>query len=809
MTYNFKRLIPHFLVLLGFIIIALFYFHPVLQGKVIYQSDIVQYTGMAKQQNDFRAENDAEPYWTDAAFGGMPTYQLGANYPHNYIKQLDRTLRFLPRPADYLFLYFIGLYILLLCLKVDYKLAFLGALAFGFSTYLIILLGVGHNSKAHAIAYMPVVLAGIILCFRKKYIGGGLLLALGMALEISANHFQMTYYLLLLVIVLGFVYFIDFFKKKKLPQFFSALGVMAVAVILAIGANATNLLATQEYTQFSTRGKSEISINPDGTPDASQKAGLDYDYITEYSYGGWETFNLFIPRFMGGSSSEELSTESASYNYLLNLGATPQQAKSFTEGAPTYWGEQTYIGAPAYIGASVIFLFVFALFLVRGKLKWWVVGGSILALFLSLGDNFSGLTKFFIENVPLYNKFRAVSSIQVIIELCVPILAVVGLAKLFQSRIENDAKKNALKWATIIAGGLSVFFLLMKSVLFDFSTDSDRMFIEQLGPDFINALIEDRKAMFTTDAIRSLVFVLLIASLIWFYLKNKLSHNLVIAGVALLILVDLIAVDKRYVNEEDFVSKRQMEEPFQMTATDQEILQDEGHYRVLDLSGSPLNSARASYFHNSLGGYHAAKPKRIQQLFDFHIYKGNKEVLNMLNTKYSIHSNQGKVMMQENFEANGNAWFVENIKIVENANDEILALDSLNTKKTAIVQQEFEEFIVKKKFAADSSATIQLESYQPNKLTYSYKTENDRVAVFSEIYYPGGWVARVDGKEIPHFRADFVLRAALLPAGNHELTFSFEPAVIQTGSMLSLISCIILLILLILGILYKLKQRKA
>ncbi len=353
MFRSVKAILPHLLVFVGFIIISLAYFSPVLQGKEIFQNDIAQYIGMSKQQKDFKAETGEETYWTDAAFGGMPTYQLGAHYPNNFIKDLDLALRFLPRPADYLFLYFLGFYILLLVLKVDYKLAFVGAMAFGFSTYFIIILGVGHNAKAHAIAYMPMVLAGILLCFRSKYISGFLLLSLAMALEIGANHFQMTYYLLLLVVILGIAYLVDAFRKKQLPHYFKALGVMVLAVVLAVGANATNLMATQEYTEFSTRGDNGLTIGPDGKEKPA--SGLDYNYITEYSYGITETFNLFIPRFMGGSSSEKLNEKSEMYQQLLKMGASPAQAKDFAESAPTYWGSQPFVGAPAYIGATIIF----------------------------------------------------------------------------------------------------------------------------------------------------------------------------------------------------------------------------------------------------------------------------------------------------------------------------------------------------------------------------------------------------------------------------------------------------------------------
>ncbi len=806
MTFNWKKFLHHFFVLIGFIAVSLIYFYPVLQGKVIYQSDIAQYQGMAKQQKDFIANENEQPYWTDAAFGGMPTYQLGANYPYNYIKEIDRSLRFLPRPADYLFLYFIGFYILLLCLKIDYRLAAVGALAFGFSTYLIVILGVGHNAKAHAIAYMPLVLAGIITTFRKKYITGGLLLTFAMALEINANHPQMTYYLLLLVIVLGIVYFIDYFKKKQLKTFFTALGIMVIAVVIAVGTNATGLLATKEYSEFSTRGQTGLTINKDGS--VKKEQGLDYDYITEYSYGWLESFNLFIPRFMGGASTETLDSDSETYKALRQMGASPAQADNFIKNAPTYWGDQTFIGAPAYIGAGVIFLAVLALFLVKGRKKWWLVGGSVLALLLSFGDNFSVLTKFFIDNVPLYNKFRAVSSIQVIIELCLPILAIIGLSKIYKPNVENSEKLEALKWSTVITGGLALLFLLLKSMLFDFSSTSDRMYIEQLGPDFVSALKADRAAIFTEDTIRSLIIVLAAAGFIWFYLKAKLSKGVSIVALGLLLIVDLINVDKRYVNNEDFVSKKAMEQPFQATGADKEILQDKGHFRVLDLSSSPLNSARASFFHNSVGGYHAAKPGRMQELFDFHIYEGNQEVLNMLNTKYTIISNQGQTMAQLNPNANGNAWFVNKVVPVKNANQEILSLDTLQTKQTAVVNEKFLEYISKQNFNPSPKDSIALQSYQPNELVYTYNIDSPQLAIFSEIYYPHGWKAFVDGKPIEHFRADYVLRAAFLPAGAHELVFKFDPEVVKTGSTITIISGVVLLLVLIGGIWFLYKENK-
>lgn len=804
---HLKKLLPHILVLVGFVIISLFYFSPVLQGKKIFQSDIVQYIGMAKQQNDFRDQTGEEPYWTDSAFGGMPTFQLGAYYPHNYVKKLDSVLRFLPRPADYLFLYFIGFYILLLCLKLDFRLAFLGALAFGFSTYLIIILGVGHNAKAHAIAYMPMVLGGIILTFRQKYLWGFLVLALGMALQIGANHFQMTYYLLLLVVTLGIAYLVDAIRKNTVPQYFKSLGIMVVAVVLAIGANATNLLATQEYTAHSTRGDTGLTITPNG--EDKPAAGLNFNYITEYSYGIVESLNLFIPRFMGGSNAEKLGKDSEVYDAIIKLGASPVQAADFAENAPTYWGDQPFVGAPAYIGATVLFLFIFALYLVRGRLKWWIVGGSLLALLLSWGKNFSFLTEFFIDYVPLYNKFRAVSSIQVIIELCVPILAVFGLYKLFDPKLQKEAKLYALKWSGIIVGGLGLILLLFGATLFDYSGAGDAALIQQLGADFVRALKEDRKAIYTEDILRSLLFSGLTIAVIWLYIEQKIKQNWVVPALALLILVDLIPVDKRYVNNDDFVTASKMDRPFSPTQADKNILQDKGHYRVFDVSGSPFNTGRTSYFHKSIGGYHAAKPGRMQDLFDFYISQNNMAVLNMLNAKYFIvPSENGAPQAQQNPNSFGNAWFVDNIKWVDSANEEILNLKEVNLENTVIINKEFQDKI-SKDFKATENAKINLESYQPNELIYKTSSDFPKFVVFSEMYYQPGWQAYIDGEPAAHVRANYVLRAMNIPAGEHTVTFRFEPEVVNTGSSIALASSIILVLIILGGFYYKSRKSES
>ncbi|WP_339654495.1 YfhO family protein [uncultured Maribacter sp.] len=790
MKQGLKFFFIHFFVIVFFIIAALAYFSPVLQGKVMYQHDIVQYTGMAKEQNDFRKSKDQEPYWTNSAFGGMPTYQLGANYPHNYIKQLDRLIRFLPRPADYLFLYLIGFYILLCCLKVDYRLAIVGALAFGFSTYLIIILGAGHNAKAHAIAYLPVLLAGIVLVFRKKYLWGFVLTALAMALEITANHYQMTYYFMLLVLILGIVYLVYAIKEKQIKHFFISVGILLLAVTLGIAANATGLMATKEYADWSTRGKSELTINPDGSA-KEDTGGLSKGYITQWSYGITESLNLFVPRLFGGASQENLGEDSKSFNYLIDKGLPRSSALDFVSGLPLYWGKQPITSGPAYLGAVLFFLFVFGLFLVKGKHKWWLLIGSLVSLILSWGKNFSTLTDFMIDYFPLYDKFRAVSSIQIVLELCVPILAIIALKKLFMDKVPQADKIKSLTFATGTVFGLGVLLFVFKGA-FDFvgaNDDNLRMTgLEEL-PEMLRL---DRKSVYTSDLLRSLGYVLVTAVLLWFYLKEKLKMNFIIIAIGVLVVVDLVGVDLRYVNNDNFVSKRKMLEPFQESTANKLIAQDNSVFRVFDQTDG-FDSAKTAYFHQSITGYHAAKPAGMQDLFNFHVYNGNLSVLNMLNVKYVIRQDEdGNSFPIENPNGNGNAWFVKQLKPVENANAEIMALDSLDTKNVAVVNASTFKDITQLEFQIDSTASISLIDYEPNHLTYESKNSNEGVAVFSEMYYKKGWNAYIDGKESEYFKVDYVLRALTIPSGEHKIEFKFEPDVVVQGSKITLASTILL-----------------
>lgn len=789
-----NKVLPFLIAILVFVIISLAYFSPVLEGKKLFQSDIAQFKGVSKEIVDFRAEHDKEPYWTNRVFGGMPAYNVSAYYPHNYIKKADQLLRFLPRPADYLFLYFLGFFILLYVLKVEWKLAIVGALAFGFSTYLIIIFGAGHNAKAHAIAYMPVVLAGILSVFKRNYLIGFVLTALGMALEINASHPQMSYYLMFMVIILGLIYLFDALKEKTLPHFVKSIIILFAAVIIAIGVNATSLLATQEYAKESTRSKSELTIRPDGTPKQDITTGLTKEYITEYSYGTLETFNILIPRFYGGGSRENLGKDSETYIFLKDkIGRT--QAKSFAENLPTYWGAQTYVEAPAYIGAVLIFLFVLGLFSVKGNLKKWLLAATVFSILLSWGKNFPALTNFFIDHVPLYNKFRAVSSIQVIAELAIPLLAILTVNKFLKDNNDKQTQLKYLKYATIGVGGLTLLFTLFGSSLFSFESLRDTGLEQQL-PGFSDAIIADRKSLFFKDSLRSFLLIMISAGLLWAFLKGKINKNATIIVFAVLILIDLVIVDKRYVNNDDFVSKKQEKIPFQATIINKEILKDKSHYRVINWVVNPMNDGSTSYFHNSIGGYHAAKPRRYQELFEYQIAKNNIEVWNMLNTKYIIFpDNQGEERLQQNYEANGNAWFVNDVEFVDTADEEIMGLDSLRTKQKAIVNVAFKTEIEKSRFAKDSLDIITLISYQPNEMKYESNTSSEQLAVFSEMYYKNGWNAYLDGTLTPHIRANYVLRAMEVPAGKHEIVFKFEPTVIKKGNTITLTSFALLLLI--------------
>ncbi len=787
----------HFLVFILFVIISVSYFSPILKGEKIYQNDIVQYTGMAKEQNDFRNLNDSETYWTDSAFSGMPTYLLGAKYPHNYIKKIDLFLRFLPRPADYLLLYLINFYVFLLVLKMDYKLAFLGSVFFAFSTYLIIIIGAGHNSKAHAIAYMPLVLAGIILVFNKSYYTGFFITTLALGLEICANHFQMTYYLMFIVVLLGLYYLFNFYKRKLLKEYFKSIAILFSALFFSIALNASTIMSTYEYSKQSTRGLNEITISPDGNQ--IQSDGLDYDYITEYSYGFFESLNLFIPRVIGGGSVEKLDSDSESFKYFKSIGANTIQARDAIEFSPTYWGSQPIVEAPAYIGIVVFFLFILSIFLVSNRNKYWLLSSIIISLLLSYGKNLSFLTDIFINFFPFYNKFRAVSSIQVILELCVPVLAVYSLHTIIHKNITTKVLKIALN-KTLAVFVILVIGLYLSIDLFDFRGVNDSLYVDAYGPGYLDALKLDRIILFKSDLFRTFIYVILSFLILSFYRKKIISSNLLIVLFLIIGSYDLVGFNHNYVNSDDFVKSKNVEVPYKANKADVSILNDKSKFRVLDLTS---NSTKASYFHNSVLGYHAAKLSNYDALLKFYISKNHMPVLNMLNVKYFISKNDNdEFEAYVNEDANGNAWFVENIYKVDSQNEAILSLDSLNLNKSVVSTK-----IRSQKFKILDNSTINLVEFKSNYLKYTASNNEDGYAVFSEIFYPHGWKVYVNGTETNFDNVNVALRGLYLNKGNNTIECYFSPDVVNKSSYVSLGSSLLLFLLMMSSLFYNIKNR--
>ena len=787
----------HFLVFILFVIISVSYFSPILKGEKIYQNDIVQYTGMAKEQNDFRNLNDSETYWTDSAFSGMPTYLLGAKYPHNYIKKIDLFLRFLPRPADYLLLYLINFYVFLLVLKMDYKLAFLGSVFFAFSTYLIIIIGAGHNSKAHAIAYMPLVLAGIILVFNKSYYTGFFITTLALGLEICANHFQMTYYLMFIVVLLGLYYLFNFYKRKLLKEYFKSIAILFSALFFSIALNASTIMSTYEYSKQSTRGLNEITISPDGNQ--IQSDGLDYDYITEYSYGFFESLNLFIPRLIGGGSVEKLDSDSESFKYFKSIGANTIQARDAIEFSPTYWGSQPIVEAPAYIGIVVFFLFILSIFLVSNRNKYWLLSSIIISLLLSYGKNLSFLTDIFINFFPFYNKFRAVSSIQVILELCVPVLAVYSLHTIIHKNITSKVLKTALN-KTLAVFVILVIGLYLSIDLFDFRGVNDSLYVDAYGPGYLDALKLDRIILFKSDLFRTFIYVILSFLILSFYRKKIISSNLLIILFLIIGSYDLVGFNHNYVNSDDFVKSKNVEVPYKANKADVSILNDKSKFRVLDLTS---NSTKASYFHNSVLGYHAAKLSNYDALLKFYISKNHMPVLNMLNVKYFISKNDNdEFEAYVNEDANGNAWFVENIYKVDSQNEAILSLDSLNLNKSVVSTK-----IRSQKFKILDNSTINLVEFKSNYLKYTASNNEDGYAVFSEIFYPHGWKVYVNGTETNFDNVNVALRGLYLNKGNNTIECYFSPDVVNKSSYVSLGSSLLLFLLMMSSLFYNIKNR--
>ena len=791
-----NNLYKHGLVVAFFAFFAQLFYYPSISGKKLLQSDIVQYSGMSRQIKEYRSQNDGkEAYWIDNAFGGMPTYQLGAKYPADFLGIIHGVFKILPRPAYILFLYLFSSYILFLVLKLDWKIALFGSFAFGLSTYLLIILQVGHNTKAMALSYMPFAIAGLFLLLDKRWLSGFIISLLGIGLNIRANHYQMSYYLLIFLFILVIVYSIDAYRKNNLKSHLKSITLFALSGFLAIGLNATPILATSEYSKFSTRNGSELKLNFDGSK-KTKSNGLDYNYITEYSYGIFESLSLIIPRIQGGGSRENLGSDSELYEFLVKRGVSIKQSNDFVSYVPTYWGSQPILEAPAYIGIVVFIFALFAIISLKGPLRNSLLIASILSLILSWGKNFSILTDFFIYNVPFYNKFRAVSSIQVILELCIPILAVLGLQRLLSD--PNKYFKTFTKVTIGLIVFLSSFFLFKGLGMISFNSPIDSRLIEAYGQDLMDQILMARAVIFNDDILRGIILLLSILFVFTLYKAKKIKMNIAITLFIGILIYDLGGIANRYLDWDRFVNKSKTEAPFSITNGDKTILNDDSRYRVYE-PALGLTGARTSYFHNSIGGYHGAKPRRFQELYEFFNYNEIPEILNMLNVKYVLYESENGLSPLINNDAQGNAWIIDSLVKVNSADEVLESFKSINLKTDAVVEDDNIAKALKIDNNIDYDASIELIEDSVNLLKYSFNSKSRQVVVFSEMFYENGWKASIDGQEVPHYRVNYILRALPVNKGKHIISFEFIPEVVELGTKIrytsiSLFALIIILI---------------
>jgi len=805
-----KRNGIHLAIIAFFVVICFAYFSPVLQGKGPAQGDVLQAKAMQKEIMDYRAKDGKGPLWTNQMFGGMPAYQIWVQYPMNIASHISGFIKtVLPDPVDVVLLYLLGAYLLFCVLKINPYLAAAGAIAFAFTSYNFIIIAAGHSNKALAIAYCAPILATVILTLRGKYWLGASLMALFVALEIRANHIQMTYYLFIALLIYIGIEIYHAYKEKRMKVFGKAIGFLTAALLVAVMVNAGTLWTTYEYGKESNRGKSNLT-----TDKAEEKSGLSKEYAYGWSQGVGECFTFLIPNLYGGASSIEalVKPESHTYKALESVtGGDPTQAiqqLSGQVGLQQYWGEKPGTSGPYYFGAIICFLFVFGLLIVRSRFKWWILGTTVLFILLSFGKNMPFVSDIFFKYFPLYNKFRAVESILAIIGLLVPVLALLAIKEAQEGVYDQKTLVKKLTIAAGITGGFSLLVAIMPTAFFSFTNSLHPQMVDALtqllqnnrgvAQNIANALVEDRADLAKSDAWRSFLFIAIAYGLTWAYFTKKLNVTPFVVLLGIAVLIDMWQVDRRYLNNSNFANKSDLANHFQPRDVDGFIAADKDpDFRVLDLSISTFSDASASQFHKTIGGYHAAKLKRYQELIDNQFSKSiNQDVLDMLNTKYIITQDpqNGSYKMQRNATAAGNAWIVQNVQFAKDADEEMKAISSFDPKKEAIVDVRYKNLMDPKKVTGGGpTASIKLDSYHPDHLVYSYSAPTDVIAVFSEIYYDKGWKMYVDKVEKPYFRTDYVLRAAQLEAGNHTVEFKFEPASYYVGENISLAGSVLLI----------------
>ncbi len=817
-----KKALPYILAIVIFFFISLFTFPAQIKGEKLAQHDKKTWMGGAHEIEQFQKETGEHSFWTNSMFGGMPTYLVTNYAPSNvakvFYKIIDLGHRL--RPASFIFMLLVGFFIALLLFGLDPWLSIAGALAFAFSSYFFIIIGAGHITKVIAIAFSTPIIAGIYHAYRKNMLVGSIVMTIFLAMQLLVNHLQITYYTLLVILIYIIFEFIHTVKEKTYKNFFKVSAFLFISAIIAASTNFSQIITTYDYGKDSIRGKSELTDNQH-----NKTSGLDKDYATAWSYGKLETLDLLVPNLMGGASTGSLTTDSQTYQTLRNMGVP--NARSIIKNLPLYWGPQPFTSGPVYIGALVIFLFLMGMFLVKGDIKWWLFTTTVFAILLAWGKYFMPLTNLFLDYFPMYNKFRTVSMILVIAEITIPLLGFLALKEIINGKADKKEIFKAMKYSLAISVGV-ILFLLIPGVL-SFRSANDAQIFAKWPKQLVNSLIQDRGAMFRADAFRSILFILIGAVAIWAFVKKYIKKEYFIAIIGLGVLLDLAPVDSRYLNKNNFVPASKAKVPFIASQADNYILKDKDKdFRVLNLSVSPFNDASTSYFHKSIGGYSGAKLRRYQDFID-HVLQNDLSILitslqqknidqqkinqtlskltglNMLNTKYII-INPKAMPLYDPYRL-GNAWFVEKIEPVNNADQEIAAVaNNFDPKKTAVVDIRFKKDFFK--FSLDTTAQIVLTDYKPNYLSYQTQAQSPQLAVFSEIYYADGWQAYIDGKPVPHFRADYILRAMKIPAGKHTIEFKFQPRIWKIGNTISIIGSVIFIIFILGGLYFIIKSMK-
>lgn len=801
MIVNFKKsILPNILIFILFVIAACIYCYPRLQGLDIVAGDTINGNAAVQESLSYYEMTGNRTWWTGSMFSGMPNYQIGGGQALStkIITPLLKFFRWGHRNVIFIIIfYLISFFILLRTFKVNKWMSVVGAFSIAFSSYFFIIIDAAHNLKCTSITWMTMVLVGFLLIYRKQYMWGALIVSFFMMVGFTP-HPQMSYYICMLIGVLFFAELYIHIQEKRYKDLVIATGVFLASFALGVGTETHLVFANMEYAKETMRGGHSELIKEENDNNNNSK-GLSIDYATQWSYGINETMTLLIPNYMGAASGYNVGVDSYLYETLIEKGVPRTSAKEFCSNVPTYWGEQPFTSGPVYIGAIVCFLFLLSIFIVRGPYKWALLVATIFSIMLSWGHNFMPLTQFFFEYFPMYDKFRAVSSILIVAEITMPLLAFLAIKVISDKTLPKETVLKSIYLSAGITAGVCLFFIFFGKHLLSFTSTNDAYFVNQLPSWLYEAIVEQRADMLKLDAVRSFIFVFLGAFITWLYATEKVKIAWFTLLLGVLIVGDMWSVDKRFLNSESFKPTTYKKQLFAQYPYEKLILQDsDPHFRVINLSTNTFNEARTSYYLKSVGGYSAAKLRRYQDLIDEHLSKTNMNVLNMLNTKYFIlKTEDGNIVPQLNPDALGNAWYVNSYLIVDSPNEESEALNMIDTANEIVLDSQFIDFVSDFHINSDSEAVVYLTKYAPEYIEYQSSSKEDGTVVFSEIYYPYGWKAYIDGEYVEHFRVNYVLRALNVPAGEHYIRFEFRPDSISKGTVLSLICISILFVALV------------